>query len=222
MNRFAVIVAGGTGQRFGSPVPKQFLLLNGKPVLMHSIEKFSRLCKTVVVVLPYNFLNDWEAVCRQFKFEVPHLIAIGGASRSLSVLNGLNKIEEDGMVAIHDAARPLVSEALIDKVFSHGEKTGNAVPCIRLSDSIRILNGKESKSVNRDDFRLIQTPQCFSLSELKKVFRKFAGEEFTDEASLMEKYGIAINLVDGEYFNIKITGKTDLAHAEILFNQKHV
>lgn len=222
MNRYAVIVAGGTGQRFGSAIPKQFLLLNGKPVLMHSIEKFSNHCKTTVVVLPLDFIRDWERICHQFKFEIPHLIVSGGASRSLSVLNGINKIEDDGLVAVHDAARPLVSESLIEKVFLHAEKAGSAVPCIRLNDSIRLLNGDESKTVKRDDFRLIQTPQCFLLCELKKAFSRFSGEVFTDEASLMERYGIAIHLVDGENFNIKITGKTDLAHAEILFNQKDV
>lgn len=222
MNRFAVIVAGGTGQRFGSPVPKQFLLLSGKPVLMHSIEKFSSLCKDVVVVLPLEYFSHWKKICSQFNFEIPHLIVSGGPSRSISVMNGLDKIGEDGLVAVHDAARPLVSKLLIEKVFLNAEKSGNAVPCIRVNDSIRILNADENKAMNRDDFRLVQTPQCFSLGELKKAFSKFSGEEFTDEASMMERFGLKINLIDGELFNIKITGKSDLAHAEILFSQKHV
>lgn len=223
MNRFAVIVAGGSGQRFGSTIPKQFLLLGGMPLLMHSIRKFSAFCKSVVVVLPEGYLQEWEKLCRQFSFEIPHITAVGGCSRSASVLNGLNTIEEkSGLVAIHDAARPLVSESLIEEVFSVAGQFGNAVPCIPVKDSIRFFDGKENKSVNRDNYRLIQTPQCFSLTELSNAFMRFSNLEFSDEASLIEKAGIKVHLVDGELENIKITTKTDLSHAEIFFNQKSV
>ncbi len=222
MNRFAVIVAGGTGQRFGSPIPKQFLLLRGKPVLMHSIEKFSSFCKNVVVVLPQDFISEWKKKCLQFKFEVPHSIVIGGSSRSQSVYNGLDYIEEDGLVAVHDAARPLVSEDLIIKIYSVASEKGNAVPCIPLNDSIRMIIGTQNKAVSRDDFRLIQTPQCFTVSALKNAFQKYKDKEFSDEASLMEMAGEVINLVAGENANFKITSKDDLSQAEILFSQKHV
>lgn len=222
MNRFAVIVAGGTGQRFGSTTPKQFLLLNGKPLLMHSIEKFSAFCKKVIVVLPQSFIHDWETICLQFNFTFPHYLTTGGVTRSKSVINGLNKIEEDGLVAVHDAARPLVSKQLIEKIFSVAGEMGNAVPCIPLTDSIRQVNGAQNNAVSRDDYRLIQTPQCFSVSALKSAFQKFYSMELTDEASLMEKAGETIHLVEGEYQNFKITSKADLAHAETFFNQKAV
>jgi 2-C-methyl-D-erythritol 4-phosphate cytidylyltransferase len=222
MNRFAVIVAGGTGQRFGSTIPKQFLLLNGQPVLMHSISKFFACCKKVVVVLPEDYLNHWESICHQFKFELPLALTTGGSSRSHSVWNGLNQINEEGLVAVHDAARPLVSDRLIEHVFSKAAELGNAVPCIRLSDSLRYVTGNRNKSVNRNDFRLIQTPQCFSVSALKNAFLNHKDQEFSDEASLMEKTGETIHLIEGEYRNFKITSQADLSHAEIFFKQKDV
>lgn len=222
MNCFAVIVAGGTGLRFGSPVPKQFLLLNNKPVLMHSVQKFSKHCKSVIVVLPNQFINHWETMCRELRFEVPHSIAEGGSSRSASVLNGLIKIDEDGFVAVHDAARPLVSEILIKKIFAEAQQNGNAVPCVPLNDSIRQVNGTQNKAVNRNDYRLIQTPQCFKVSALKSAFQKYQAMEFTDEASLMEIAGETIHLIEGETENFKITSPFDLSQAEIFFNQKFV
>lgn len=222
MNRYAVIVAGGTGQRFGSSVPKQFLLLSGKPVLMHSIEKFSPFCKSVVVALPEDFISHWTALCHKFRFQIPHAIASGGISRSASVFNGLMQIEEDGLVAIHDAARPLVSETLIRLIFSEAQERGNAVPCIPLNDSIRKIDGIRNRAVNRSDFRLIQTPQCFILSKLKDAFLKYHPMDFTDEASLMEMAGESIHLVEGDIANFKITSPADLSLAEIFFGKKDV
>lgn len=222
MNRFAVIVAGGRGQRFGSDIPKQFLLLHGKPVLMHSIEKFAAFCQLIVVVLPHDFLQEWERLCSKFNLRIPHVVTTGGESRSLSVYHGLSKIEQDGLVAIHDAARPLVSESLIQKVFLTAEEKGNAVPCIPINDSIRQLYQHENKAVDRNHFRLIQTPQCFPVSDLKNAFSRLKNTEFSDEATLMEQAGFTIHLTEGEPQNIKITGKFNLLEAEILFNQKDV
>jgi 2-C-methyl-D-erythritol 4-phosphate cytidylyltransferase len=218
MSRFAIIVAAGIGQRFGTKIPKQFLLLQGKPLLMHSIERFSGFTKKTVVVLPSFYLDHWQTLCNQYAFHIQHQVTTGGQTRTASVQSGLNLIQEEGWVAVHDAARPLVSANLITRTFAAAMKSGNAVPCIPLRDAIRQLTEKGNTSINRNDYRLIQTPQCFPVSELKEAFRQFPDQDFDDEASLMEKAGIPVNLIDGEETNLKITFESDLKLAEIFFN----
>ncbi len=218
MSRFAIIVAAGTGQRFGTKIPKQFLLLQGRPLLMHSIERFSSFTKKTVVVLPSFYLDHWQELCNQYAFRIPHQVATGGPTRSSSVKAGLNLLEEDGWVAVHDAARPLVSTSLISQIFASAMKYGNAVPCIPLRDAIRQLTEGNNTSVNRHNYRLIQTPQCFTVSELKKAFLQFPDQDFDDEASLMEKAGMHVNLIEGEETNLKITFESDWKIAQIFFN----
>lgn len=214
MNRYAIIVAGGSGSRMRNAVLKQFLTLKGKPVLMHSIEKFSRHCSRVVVVLPESGMEEWRSLCEQHNFHIEHTVVRGGIMRADSVKNGLNLIEGDGVVAIHDAARPLITDDLIVKLLSTAEKEGNAIPVLKLSDSLRKITGNESKSVDRSEYRLVQTPQCFDVHMIRNAFLQPGYHNFNDEASLVEEAGYSVFMVDGEGTNIKITLPADLSYAE--------
>ncbi|MCC6384635.1 MAG: 2-C-methyl-D-erythritol 4-phosphate cytidylyltransferase [Bacteroidia bacterium] len=219
MNRNTVIVAGGTGERFGSKTPKQFLLLNNLPVLMHSINKFASLSNQLVVVLPSIFIQYWSNLCLEYSLNIPHLVAAGGSTRSASVLAGLNFLEGDGLVAIHDAARPLVSANLIESIFLHAERMGSAIPVIPVKDSLRKIDNDKSYAVERGNYKLVQTPQCFRMSELKTAFLNFPQQSFTDEAALMELAGFEISLVEGDPVNMKITNQLDLDLAQTLLNK---
>ena len=216
--RFAIIVAGGTGQRFGSQIPKQFLTLKGLPILMHTITTFHKFDSSmlIIVTLPGDFIEMWQALCSEYKFSIPHKIVQGGETRFHSVKNGLNAIDNSGIVAIHDAVRPLVSKDTLLRCYETANRTGNAVPVISLIDSIRQLKGDTSKQVKRDDFVLVQTPQVFEITLLKKAYEQPYVLEFTDDASVVEKIGTKIILVEGNRENIKITNQTDMLIAEAL------
>ena len=216
MKRYSIIVAGGSGTRMGGETPKQFLLLKGKPLLMYCIEKFSKHCDQVIVVLADERMQEWKELCTQFNFTVNHQLVSGGVMRAESVRNGLEAIEGESIVAIHDAARPLISEKLIEKLFTVAEQQGSAIPVIKLGDSLRKVDGNESKAVDRNDYRLVQTPQCFDFFLLKKAFLQPGYRNFTDEASLAEAAGYTVQLVEGEVNNIKITLPGDLSYAEAL------
>lgn len=171
MELFVIVVAGGSGQRMGSSVPKQFLFLNGRPMLMHTLESFSRAIDKIqiLLVLPAVHISYWKELCSQYGFTLPHLIAEGGESRGESVKNGLNMINaENALVAVHDGVRPLVDAELIRRVFSQAERNGSAIPCIPVSDSLRQITGEGSKPVSRTDMVAVQTPQCFRLEILQK------------------------------------------------------
>lgn len=220
MKKTVIIVAGGIGSRMKSDVPKQFLLLKGIPVLMQTIVAFSKNVPglSIIVVLPANQIDKWKILCEQYTFGVPHLIAAGGETRYESVKNGLCLISEKCIVAIHDAARPLVSAALIQSAFQVAEEKGNAIPCIELCDSIRQVTQDGNQSINRSDFRIIQTPQCFDSDILKKAYDSPYLNNFTDDASVVESYGEHINLIEGHRDNIKITTPSDLKIAEALMD----
>ena len=220
MKRFIIIPAAGIGQRFGNVVPKQFAELKGKPVLMHTIELFSITNQKIILVLNPEFILYWKNLCDKFSFRVPHIIVEGGKTRTDSVRNGLAIINDDGIVAIHDAVRPLVSRALIEKLFTVAEKKDNAIPAISVQDSLRKLEAGKNYSVERKDYRMIQTPQCFHVSKLKSAYENFPGNEFTDDASVYEMAGEKINLVEGEFSNIKITEPNDLLIAETLIRSR--
>ena len=218
MNRFAIIVAGGTGQRFGSQIPKQFLPLKGLPILMHTIKTFYKFDSSIkiIVTLPADFIEMWQALCSEYKFTIHHKTIQGGETRFHSVKNGLNTITQTGVVAIHDAVRPLVSTDTLLRCYETAQRTGNAVPITSLVDSIRQLKGDASKQVKRDEFVLVQTPQVFEISLLKKAYEQPYILDFTDDASVVEKLGTKIILVEGNRENIKITNQTDLLIAEVL------
>lgn len=210
MKRYALIVAGGQGTRMKSTLPKQFLLVNEKPVLMHTLEQFRNDSIEIVLVLNSDFHDYWKQLYSNYKFNVAHRLVKGGITRAESVLNGLNEIEKNSLVAVHDAVRPLVLPSLIEKLFDEAGKHGNAIPAVRLKESLRELNGNDSYAVDREQYRVIQTPQCFRTTELLEAFQNPDFNSFTDEASLYEQTGRKIHLVEGEYCNLKITFPEDL------------
>ena len=216
LKRIALIVAGGTGTRMGNEIPKQFLVLRGKPVLMHTIEKFFSRSDEVIVVLPADWISHWQSLCEDYKLNVGYKTVIGGVTRAASVRNGLNEIDSNAIVAVHDAARPLISTALIDKLYIVAGEQGSAVPVVTLRDSIRIIEGNANRAVDRSAFRLVQTPQCFIAGKLLESFNNIEFEIFTDEASLMEASGQTVFLVEGEHTNIKLTHPEDFIYAEHL------
>lgn len=216
MKKYALIVAGGKGLRMGAEIPKQFLLLQGKPVLMHTIEAFASIPNIqIVLVLPQSQMSYWQELTTKNSFSVPHTLVAGGDTRFQSVKNGLSVISE-GMVAIHDGVRPIVSQELLTKAYDTCELKGNAVLAVRLKDSIREVDLLGNKNVNRNNYYLIQTPQVFYSSEIKAAYQEAEHDNFTDDASVLESAGAKINLLEGSYSNIKITTPEDLAMAEVL------
>jgi 2-C-methyl-D-erythritol 4-phosphate cytidylyltransferase len=211
-----IIVAGGKGKRMHSETPKQFLTVAGKPILMHTIRKFSGFSKelTINLVLPSPFIDFWNSLCKRFDFHLTHNVIEGGESRFFSVKNGLYNIADNSLVAIHDGVRPLVSHETIHRVFRVAEEKGNAIPVIKVNESIRQLDDEDSLPVDRKRYRLIQTPQCFRSEILLKGYDQDYREDFTDDATVVEALGIKINLVEGNFENIKITRPADLKIAE--------
>lgn len=222
MNHYAIIVAGGSGSRMQSNIPKQFLLLNGKPVLMHTIAAFSKCIYTPQILLVLNIDQHkyWEELCLKYNFTIPHQVIKGGMQRYHSVKNGLKAIKGKGIVAIHDAVRPLVSSALITKSYQTAQETGNCVIGIPPTDSVRrTLEDGKSEALSRNQLALIQTPQTFDVNLLKKAYQTPYRNEFTDDASVAEYAGYKINLIAGERENIKITYPEDLEIASILIKK---
>ncbi len=219
MKKFAIIVAGGSGQRMLSAVPKQFLLLQGKPVLYHTISAFYQADPhtEIILVLPRDQFDYWNSLISELPI-IAHRLVEGGNSRFHSSQNAIQTINEDGLVAIHDGVRPLIDPELITKGFRSAEEKGNAVLAVASKDSVRMLSADNigSEHLNRESIRLIQTPQIFTLKDLKEAFKQEYAEEFTDDARVVESIGVTINLVEGSYKNIKITTPEDLLLAEIL------
>lgn len=214
MERFAIVVAGGHGSRMSSGIPKQFLPLCGEPVLARTLRKFSSIGTKPVLVLHPDWIAYWQELSRSVQQLPEHCIVAGNTTRAGSVLNGLNTLPNHGLVAVHDAARPLVSESLISSLFEKAERFGNAIPVIECRDSLRQIDGNSSKAVNRSQFRIVQTPQVFDITLLKNAFARGGYENYADEASLMESIGAEINLIPGEESNLKITFPVDLKIAE--------
>jgi 2-C-methyl-D-erythritol 4-phosphate cytidylyltransferase len=200
-----------------SEVPKQFMLLRGRPVLMHTIEAFKKsdYNPEIIVVLNVDFHQYWENLCLLHNFSIPHKLVKGGTQRFDSVKNGIKAIQTKAIVAIHDAVRPLLSKQLIDRTFEEAERSGNAVAAIKSRDSVRQNTGTHTIPLDREEIYLIQTPQTFSSEILKKAYTQEYRNEFTDDASVAEKIGIKINLIDGETRNFKITFPEDIRLAEI-------
>jgi len=219
MKKYALIVAGGKGLRMGTETPKQFLLLQGRPVLMHTIEAFASILDILIVlVLPEAQKNYWQELTIKHLFTIPHILVSGGDTRFQSVKNGLTYVS-DGIVAIHDGVRPIISQELLIKAYDTCEQKGNAVLAVRLKDSIREVDLFGNKNVNRNNYYLIQTPQVFHSSEIKAAYQNAEHDNFTDDASVLESVGAKIHLVEGSYSNIKITSPEDLAIAEVLISK---
>jgi len=225
LKKYAIIVAGGNGTRANTPIPKQFMNLDGKPVIMHTISKFAEAGINIEIILVLNkdHQNYWQELCKEHNFTIEIKIAEGGENRFESVKNGLAMISDEGIVAIHDAARPLVSTKTIITSYKAAEMYGNAVPAIPLTDSIRQIDSSKSIAVDRTRYCVIQTPQCFLASILKKAYSSAEYKiHFTDDASVVEASGEKIHLVDGNPDNIKITTPRDFILAEALMKYRPV
>jgi len=218
MKYYAIIVAGGSGNRMQTETPKQFLLLKNLPVLMHTIKAFAQsdTQPKILLVLSKDQQSYWTRLCEEFNFRIPHEVIDGGKERFHSVKNAIQTIEEDSFVAIHDAVRPLVSKSLIDNCFKAAEAHGNVIAAVQSSDSVRMLRDEKSSALKRDEIYLVQTPQTFSLSVLKEAYHQDFADHFTDDASVVESIGYGINIIEGERGNIKITYPIDLELAELL------
>ncbi|MEM9340124.1 MAG: 2-C-methyl-D-erythritol 4-phosphate cytidylyltransferase [Bacteroidota bacterium] len=214
MRRYAIIVAGGKGTRMNSDVPKQFLLIDGEPIIVRTIRVFLKADSgiTPIIVIPKESIGDWNLIKERHLAKVKVIDAVGGETRTSSVLSGLQQITDDGVVAIHDAVRPYVSPKIILNSFESAEIHGSGVVCIPLKDSIRELTGGDtSVSRNRNDFVLVQTPQTFIVSKIKDAYRKVGDHaSHTDDASVYEGAGYKVAMVTGSYANIKITTPEDL------------
>ncbi len=217
MKKFALIVAGGKGARMNHTIPKQFISVLGKPVLMYSIESFYRFSPNiqVIVVLPEEYISFWKDLCLKFKFTIQHDLVSGGETRFHSVKNGLDFISAvEGIVAIHDGARPNLKPELIKKLFFETEKYGNAIPSLPFKESVRIISNQSNKSIDRNFLKIIQTPQCFLLSLIKNAYLQNYQNNFTDDATVAESIGIKIHLTEGDIHNLKITSSDDLIYIE--------
>jgi len=220
---YVIIVAGGSGSRMQSTLPKQFLLLNGKPVLMHTIEAFeqSAFKPGIILVLPEAYHTYWHQLIKGYSFTIPHQLVTGGETRFHSVKNGLDLITDtEALVAVQDAVRPLVSPVIIDDAYRCAAEHGTAVVAVKSRDSVRQVKGGKSVSLIRDEIYLVQTPQTFTASLLRKAYEQPFDTKFTDDASVVEQYGARIKLTEGDHSNIKITFPEDIAIAELLLNKK--
>jgi 2-C-methyl-D-erythritol 4-phosphate cytidylyltransferase len=221
--RFAIIVAGGSGSRMNASVSKQFLLLQGKPILQRTIERFLAVTPTphIILILPERDLTIWQELCLQHQFfpDTTNTIqsVLGGATRFQSVRNGLAAIQaSEGLVAVHDGVRPFVTADIIEQSYQTAEQTGSAVTCVAVKDSIRVVDpAGRSQAVDRSQYRLVQTPQTFRLDLFRQAFQVEEQPFFTDCASVVEYAGHAITLIDGSYENIKITTPEDLAWGQM-------
>lgn len=217
MKKYALIVAGGIGSRMQSELPKQFMEIQSLPIIIHTINKFISVCDQVILVLPKEFLDYWHNLKEQYFPNVGILVAIGGTTRTQSVINGMAMVDgDDGLIAIHDAARPFVSPKSIQSCYKAAEQSGSGVLAVPLKDSIRKLENSKSVQCDRSQFVLMQTPQTFQVSLFRKALEDVEGI-FTDDASLVEAGGHSITLVEGTYENIKITTPEDILIGEAIF-----
>lgn len=219
---YALIVAGGKGTRIKSNHPKQFLELNGIPILLHTLSAFYRYSEhiTVILVLPEEDFATWKELTKKYAFNKPLILQNGGDTRFQSVKKGLEKIDGDGLVAIHDGVRPLVSEEIIGASFRLAAAHGSAIASVRLKESIRMTDKDSSIAMDRSKFRLIQTPQTFRVGLIKQAYQTREDQNFTDDASVAEKAGHSISMFEGSYENIKITTPEDLIIAAALLEAK--
>lgn len=217
MKRFIVIVAGGKGLRMGSEIPKQFLLFKGKPVLIRTMESFYSFDSSaeIIVVLPQSQIEYWRELCEKYGNTIPHKIVEGGKERFNSVQNGINSIKENGIVAVHDGVRPIVSKQMLERGFTMAEQYGCAVPFVDSVDSLRVIDGDTTEVLNRSIVKRIQTPQIFDVKKLQKVMNAEYRPEFTDEATVWELSGSKLYFYEGDFRNIKITTPEDLRIAEM-------
>ncbi|MCD7900037.1 MAG: 2-C-methyl-D-erythritol 4-phosphate cytidylyltransferase [Bacteroides sp.] len=221
MKKYALIVAGGKGLRMGSDLPKQFLPIGtGKVVLMHTLEAFYQCDPLIeiILILPADQQDYWKELCRKYNFHIPHSIVEGGETRFHSVKNGLSKIDEGGLIAVHDGVRPLVAKEVISNCYEKASQYQAVIPIIDIVETIRLITDDENKTVNRDNYKLVQTPQVFDVQLLKKAYEQEYTSFFTDDASVVESLGYSVHLTEGNKENIKITTPFDLKIAAALLS----
>ena len=229
MTDYVIIVAGGKGLRMGGDVPKQFLPIGGKPVLMRTLERFNEYSKDlqIILVLPKEQQNYWRELCQQYHFPIPqsgedgrglYLLADGGETRFHSVQHGLALIPDDteGVVGVHDGVRPFPALDVISRCYETAREKKAVIPVIPVVETVRQLKDETSFTVPRNDYRLVQTPQCFDIQLLKAANQQQYNDGFTDDASVVEAFGMDVTLVEGNRENIKITTPYDLKIAEVL------
>ena len=223
---YIIIVAGGKGLRMGSDIPKQFLPIGGKPVLMRTLERFREYAEDlqIILVLPKAQQEYWQQLCKEYAFDVDYQLADGGETRFHSVQHGLALIPDDaeGVVGVHDGVRPFPSIDVIRRCYDTAREKKAVIPVIPVVETVRHLQENISETVPRDEYRLVQTPQCFDIQLLKAANKQAYNDSFTDDASVVEAFGFNITLVEGNRENIKITTPYDLNIAEMLCNTKSV
>jgi len=215
MQKVALIVAGGKGERMNADTPKQFLLLNGTPILIHTLKQFSHFEEIVLVLPPIQF-EYWKELCNTYNFRQQHTLVAGGITRFHSVKNGLDRIADNTTVAIHDGVRPLISTTLIDRLVAKSGIGIGIIPIVPVKDSIRKVEGENSVHLDRSNLFKVQTPQCFLSADIKNAYTQDFSDTFTDDASVFEANGGKINTLLGEEKNLKITTEEDLKIASIL------
>ena len=221
MKRAVIIVAGGKGVRMGGELPKQFIPLQGKPVLMHTLEVFHRWdsLARIVLVLPNVYQSYWEMLCRELNCTIPHRIVHGGDTRFHSTQNALSEVADCDIIGVHDGVRPFISVEVIELCFRSAEEKGAAIPVVPHSESLRIKVGDQSLAVDRSNYLIVQTPQVFYRDWLFEAYKLPWKPQFTEEASLVEATGKSIFLIEGNLENIKITTPIDLLIAEKIISE---
>ncbi len=224
MSDYIIVVAGGKGLRMGSDIPKQFLPIGGKPVLMRTLERFREYSDDlqIILVLPEAQQEYWQELCKKYDFKVEYLLANGGQTRFHSVQNGLALVPDnaEGVVGIHDGVRPFPSIGVIRNCYETARIAKAVIPVIPVVETVRHLNNDDSMTVPRNEYRLVQTPQTFDIQLLKAANHQPYNDGFTDDASVVESYGHKITLVEGNRENIKITTPYDITVAEAIINIK--
>lgn len=220
---YIIIVAGGKGLRMGGDLPKQFMPLHGKPVLMHTIERFRSYSDElkIILVLPHEQQDYWRQICQKYNFNVEHTVVDGGQTRFHSSQNGVAAVPDDatGVIGIHDGVRPFVSEETIARCFEAARQFGAALPVLPVTDTLRRVTDDGGYNVQRNDYRTVQTPQTFDAQLLKQAFKQPYSDNFTDDASVVEALGHKVTMVDGNRENIKLTTPFDLVVAEALIKK---
>lgn len=221
MDSFVVIVAGGSGSRMGSDIPKQFLELDNKPILMHTLERLYSITpnSTFILVLPKSQFEYWNTLCENYQFKLNYNLVEGGDSRFQSVKNGLSMVNPNSIVAIHDGVRPFINKRVFESCMENARINGSAIPALAISDSIREISKDGSQIRDRNLFVRVQTPQCFQSDIILESYRQNFDSSFTDDASVVENNGHKITLVEGNKENIKITTPEDLNIALTFINR---
>jgi len=222
MHRYIIIVAGGSGKRIGGATPKQFIRIKDKPILIHTIKAFKNNIpeSEIILVLPQDQIDTWKNICDDYGFKIQHSLIAGGQTRFHSVKNGLSKVTRKSIVAVHDGVRPFVNKKTIEKCFEAAENYGAAIPVTEISESVRSVVSGYTRPIDRSNLRLVQTPQVFKSELIKEAYLQDYIPEFTDDASVVEKIGHEIKLVDGNPENIKITTPYDMWLAGLIAESK--